>query len=250
MSSIDGVWNLIKSHKFPVDVHKLDATFYQSNKFRCPMTVPVRIDSIGTPPDRHADRVVSAMLRDLARTHAKQTTLIARLIQTADDNNPKKQKRLVVALEQAGARHVILLPGKRGKYRIYYWDLVGWDVGRNAEVREGDVLPEGANCWLVAFVNEINSRGNGHDMQEIRGRRVLFIGKHVLVRMVQRFKARTPADLMQASHNLLDAFIARNFHADMTAFTPVEQQIEMTQNATLTIKVDPKTETAIATTIY
>src|SRR5215467_15543420 len=92
------------------------------------------ITSIGPPPDRYADRIVGDMLREIARQRAKNIDNILELFSNANDGSPAAQKKLASRIEQAGALRVQLKPGKRGKYRIYFYDLTGWDIGRNKEV--------------------------------------------------------------------------------------------------------------------
>jgi hypothetical protein len=208
------------------------------------------IHSVGTPPDRYADRVVSDMLRELARQRAQNTEAIFDLFNTVHDGNPKAQKKLAYRIEKAGAIHVSLKPGKRGKYQICYYDLTGWDIGRDKEVMPYDPVPDDANCWLVAHANMLESLGNGRNEKKFMSTQVLFISKHCLMRMVQRFNVRTTMGLVAASYNILDAVLALIVEIGVEKLHAKEHHIKMTRNATLVVKPEEKRRTLIAATIF
>lgn len=59
------------------------------------------IQSLGAPPERHADRVVAAMLRQLAQTRAQLFPLICAAFQNSSDGSPKAQRKLEQRVKQA-----------------------------------------------------------------------------------------------------------------------------------------------------
>jgi hypothetical protein len=58
------------------------------------MTDVLSIHSIGPPPERHADRVVAAMLRQLAQTRAHLLPAILAAFANSSDGSPKAQRKL------------------------------------------------------------------------------------------------------------------------------------------------------------
>jgi hypothetical protein len=208
------------------------------------------IHSVGPPPDRYANRIVGTMLRELAKQRALNTDAILKLFQTSNDGNPAAQQRLAKRIEAAGAMHVGLTPGKRGKYRIVFYDMTGWDIGRDKEVLSFDPAPDDANICLVVHANMLTSLGNGRNTKDVKGRRILLISKHVLVRLVQRFDARTPADLILGAENVMHAALDHAIRFDLNKFFEQEHRVEMTEGATLVLKPDDKRQVMVAMTIF
>jgi hypothetical protein len=208
------------------------------------------VHSIGPPPDRYANRIVGTMLRELAKQRARNTDAIMELFYTSNDGSPAAQQRLAKRIEAAGAMHIGLTPGKRGKYQIVFYDMTGWDVGREKEVLSFDPAPDDANICLVVNANMLTSLGNGRNVKDVKGRRVLLISKHVLVRLVQRFDARTPADLFKGAENITNAALELAGRLGLDEFFEHEHRIEMTEGATLVLKPDDKRQVMIAMTIF
>jgi hypothetical protein len=85
------------------------------------MTMPaLEIQSVGAPPEKHADRVVAEMMRHLAKQHAEMWDTIKSAAHGpfVRDGNPRAQRKLAEKVKAAGAKYVHLEPGKRGKYRL------------------------------------------------------------------------------------------------------------------------------------
>src|SRR5262249_7914305 len=99
------------------------------------MTDALGILSIGPPPERHADRVVAAMLRQLAQTRAHLFPAICAALQSSSDGTPQAQRKLERRIKEAGALSTLLTPGKRGRYTLHFCDCTGWDPARNVETR-------------------------------------------------------------------------------------------------------------------
>jgi hypothetical protein len=146
--------------------------------------------------------------------------------------------------------HVGLTPGKRGKYCITFYDMTGWDIGREKEVMSFDPAADDANICLVVNANMLTSLGNGRETKDMKGTRVLFISKHVLMRLVQRFDARTPADLLKGAENIMEAALDLFIRVGMDEYFAREHRVELTQGAVLVLKPDSKRQVMIAMTIF
>jgi hypothetical protein len=96
------------------------------------MTVAMRndpsIQSVGAPPERHADRVVAEMMRRLAEKRARSWPEIIAAILKSSDGSPKAQRKMEERVKQAGAIYTCLEPGKRSKYQFAFCDMTGWDA--------------------------------------------------------------------------------------------------------------------------
>jgi hypothetical protein len=130
------------------------------------MTDVLSIHSLGPPPERHADRVVAAMLQQLAQTRAHLLPAILAAFANSSDGSPKAQHKLETRVKKAGALSTLLTPGKRGRYELRFTDCTGWDPIRDAEITldNFDRLPP--QPWLVYYANRIKSTGGGR--QEVK----------------------------------------------------------------------------------
>src|SRR5262249_39495192 len=99
----------------------------QSKKEAAAMTA---IQSVRPPPERHADRVVAGMLRQLAVDHARLWETIAKIAANSSDGTPKAQRKMEERIKRTGVLTTDLLPGKRGRYTLLIYDLSGYDPQR------------------------------------------------------------------------------------------------------------------------
>jgi hypothetical protein len=155
------------------------------------------IQSMGPPPQRHADRVVAEMMRDLARKRASLWDDINEAIATSSDGNPKAQRKMEERVKRAGALKTILTPGKRGCYTLIFYDMTGWDQRRDEEILLGDEIPE--RPWIACIVNMLESLGRGRETVKRKSSPVVFITHHAMSRTAQRFGLRTSEHLMTAT---------------------------------------------------
>lgn len=162
------------------------------------------IQSLGPPPERHADRVVAEMMQALAKSRAHLFARILATIATSSDGSPRAQARMKVRIMKAGALSVCLEPGKRGRYAMTINDWTGWDQARDDEITAGDPIPEKPwlSCWLTLI------RSEGRSPPTLQSVPILFITHHVLSRAAQRRGARTIPDLMAVSRTLWNAAVA------------------------------------------
>jgi len=102
----------------------------------------LQIESIGRPPERHADRVVAEMMRQLARDRSRLWDTISEVVANSSDGSPRAQRKMEKRIKRAGALTTDLWPGKRGRYTLMVYDLCGWDAQRDAAIQLGDRIPE------------------------------------------------------------------------------------------------------------
>jgi len=157
----------------------------------------LEIQSVGPPPERHADRVVAEMMREVAKNHATLWDEIQLVIVDSRGGSPKAQRKLAERIKRAGALHTKLWPGKRGKYEIMIYDFTGYDPSRNKEIGDGDPIPE--KPWIACNLSMLESPGGGRNMVECNSRPILFITCHAMSRTAQRLGMRTSAHLMAAA---------------------------------------------------
>jgi hypothetical protein len=169
----------------------------------------IAIQSINAPPERHADRVIAAMLRDLARRRAEIAKAIITARLTSRDGQPRAQQRMVERIRKAGAVDVTLKPGTRGRYELTIYELVGWDPIRDAEIRVNDPLP--AKPWVAAFITRIANRG-----RDVKSAPMLFISCHCLSRCAQRFGLRVADEIITTSLAIWGATLDMGTSEDMT----------------------------------
>jgi hypothetical protein len=168
------------------------------------MVEPI-ITSVGPPPERHADRVVAAMMRHLVAQRMVTWRAIAKVLATSYDRSPRAQQKLAERLRRAGARHLDLEPGKKGRYRLAFSDVVGWDpILDDMITSTGEIPPR---PWLAIHLVSAIGTGKAHDPVQHRAMPVLFITHHVLSRSAQRAGARTVADLMAVVTSIEDAAV-------------------------------------------
>jgi hypothetical protein len=150
------------------------------------------INCIGAVPERHADRVVAAMMRQVAEQRAELLPAMQAVYSEARDGTPKGQQKMARRIVQAGATCVDLTPGKRGRYEISIYFLLGWDPYRDEEITIETAMPE--KPWLAYFLSAIESKGRGKVTETTIP--VLFITHHVLSRTAQRLGLRTTDQLL------------------------------------------------------
>src|SRR6516165_9450642 len=163
------------------------------------------IQSIGLPPERHADRVVAEMIRQLAREHAQLWDAIRALAATSSDGNPRAQRKLEARIRRLGAVNTKLNPGKRGCYSLQIFDDLGWDVARDAPIFSGDKTPQ--NVQSSCTLSVLESEGRGRNSVVLVAQPVLFLTKHALSRVAQRLGARELEHMRRAKNLLWNAAV-------------------------------------------
>ena len=132
------------------------------------------------------------MMKHLARQHSQLWETIEAITQDPHtrDGNPRAQRKIEARVKAAGAKHTRLEPGKRGRYRLFVNDWVGWNVAVDKRIQIDDPLPD-KPCANWQFVLE----GTGHCRIKFYARAVLYVTHHSLSRVVQRWQVKTLHDL-------------------------------------------------------
>jgi hypothetical protein len=155
----------------------------------------LEIHSVRAPPELHANRVVANMMRHLAERHAEVWQVIIAITKDpmARDGNARAQKKLEAKVKAAGAAWTDLIPGKRGKYKLFIASWVGWNPATNSRIlTPGDGIDE---PWLWLTLDYYTVEGMGHSMVRYSTRLAVFLTRHALSRVCQRWAARTLTDL-------------------------------------------------------
>ena len=175
----------------------------------------LQVQSVGAPPERHADRVVSEMISHLSREHAQRWEFIENLVRNpyVHDGGPKSQARLEAKVKAAGGVQTFLRPGKKGRYCLRAYSWMGWNPLTNAPITDADDIPF---CpQLAHYCYEVLGLGKGS--VRFCGYTVLIVSAHVLSRCVQRWQARTLSDLRKVIETI--GTVALNYIADCQAKT-------------------------------
>jgi hypothetical protein len=164
------------------------------------------IQSLGPPPEKHADRIVAEMLKLIVVAHAKCWPAIRTALKTAD-GNPAAQERMHRKLKAAVGGFMLgsmLMPGKRGRYCLSFVCLAGWNAEQKTLIDADDPIPE--KPWIVLSVIGIESKGGFRYVEKIRNS--LFITHHALSRLAQRCGVRTISEVYDAVIRIADRYVA------------------------------------------
>jgi hypothetical protein len=162
------------------------------------------IQSVGPPPQLHADRVVAEMLRWLVDVRAGMDERFWQEVANGSFGNPLGQQRVVERLRRAGGRfisHCNLQPAKRCRFKLTLVEIDVWDPA--SDERVDAVLPD--KPWLAMVTTSIKGEGP-HRRFRIKGSALLFLTHHALSRLAQRCGARDAADLLIAADELFHEF--------------------------------------------
>jgi hypothetical protein len=160
------------------------------SKYEAAQAPALEIKSVGSPPERYADRIVALMLQQVAKLQAQRCQMITELISSSKGGTPKAQQKLAARLEKAGAFNVSLTPGKRGRFELCFLELLGWDAGQDELILPEHPGPWPEKPWLICHVNQLEGRGTGAKVHPL-----VFVTHHCLSRAAQRLDVRTVADL-------------------------------------------------------
>jgi hypothetical protein len=165
------------------------------------------IQSVGLPPEKHADRVIAEMLRVIAQQQPPLITRLKQIVKTMPDGNPSAQQKIKNKLEEIGGLlipDVFLIPGKRGRFTIDLTTIAAWNSECQDYIREAtDCIPD--KPWLACLIVRYQSKG--HHRYETSTAKVLLVTHHALSRLAQRYGAQTVNDLLIATDAMLYAFL-------------------------------------------
>jgi hypothetical protein len=169
-----------------------------------------RIQSLGLPPEKHADRVVAAMMRVIAEERARCWRKLNELMAAnLPDGNPAAQTRLFKKITAAADSFLLgshLEPGKRGRYKMRLVILDAWDAERGTILGPDDPIPE--KPWITVTSVVIESKG--HHRYEEDCQVSLFITHHALSRLTQRCGARTLKELYCAVRRIAIVYLTKH----------------------------------------
>lgn len=162
-----------------------------------PLTPPM-IESVGSPPDRHAERIVDEMLVWLFKRSREVWLNSKGTFNHKQMGNPVGQERAVERLKQAIGDlllHCHLEPGKRGKFHL---TLVQWMIWNSTQglVCNPKTEPPPPTAW-IAIATSFCDR----DL-EWRTAVPMLVTRHAMVRLAQRAGVRTVPDLLLAMREL------------------------------------------------
>jgi hypothetical protein len=212
------------------------------------------IYSVGPPPERHADRMVSEMMKVMIAKRAKVIDAILEVVTESSDGSPRAQQKMEMRIRKAGALKTELRPGKRGKYLMAIYDMVGWNPAKNDMILSEDVIPN--KPWIVFNLSRIDSKGNGNNDVRLSVLPKLFITHHVISRMAQRHGMRTVDDMIRESQAMWNT-AARLFNDEKFKIESVPEKginvpIVGRDNATVVLRRHRTWDTSLlaATTLF
>lgn len=214
----------------------------------------LQIESVGPPPERHADRVVAEMMRQLARDHSRLWDTIAKVAADSSDGSPRAQRKMEERIKRAGALTTELRPGKRGRYTLLIYDLTGYDQRRDAPIQLGDPVPE--RPWISCNLTALESKGGGKNEVELSSRPILFITHHAMSRAAQRLGMRTTDHLITATTAIWNGALELIKEKEtVEAWLDAPPQgwrapIELMGNATVVLKRHHKRQALVAATVF
>jgi hypothetical protein len=171
------------------------------------MSLMPEIQSLGLPPERHADRVVLEMLKVIAGARRQVWPRLLGVIGRCPDGNPKAQARMLAKLEAAAGPFIVwtaLESGKRGRYRLFLVTTDVWNPETKEIMAPDDAIPE--MPWLAFTVVKLTSKGDHHYGDEAFV--PLLVTHHALSRLAQRCGARTILDIWFAASEIGEAYFS------------------------------------------
>ena len=156
-----------------------------------------RIQSVGPPPERHADRVVAEMAHWLEQEADHCWPLIEAVFRAGCGGSPKAQTRFLQKLRQVAGPALLVCgiqPGKRGRFAVCgcFWGLT------NAS--RGTAKPQ-IECSFIIWQNL------GDFRHTWSSRQLFVVSHHALSRLAQRSSVRTADDLYLALREMVMAMI-------------------------------------------
>jgi hypothetical protein len=178
------------------------------------MIVP-QIQSLGRPPELHADRVVAEMIHWILAERDRRWEVFWAEWNSGSIGNPLGQSRMVKRMREAGGDlllHLHLDPGKRARFELTLSEVIGYDPQLNAAIHAKGPPPP-PKPWLAVVATHVKWYGRVRH-PEIDDAEVLLLTHHALSRLAQRAGARTPADLLMATRVLFDVILHARIERD------------------------------------
>jgi hypothetical protein len=177
------------------------------------------IQSLGVPPDLHAERIVREMLAWAHDERARLNERAQGVINVDQMGSPTGQWRTCERLRKAAGKSLLdvrLFRAKRGKGMILTTDWSIWDPSAQTLVEDDRRMPETA--WLAAVVNTITAVNHRFDCNSAT---VLLLTHHACVRLCQRCGVRDVDGLLGALQALWrEVFALMESHPDQGWLKP------------------------------
>jgi hypothetical protein len=198
------------------------------------------IQSIGPPPEKHADRVIAEIMRFIVGVRAREWPDVEAIFTDphASDGNPKAQAKLVKKIKAAAGECCLgaqLRPGKRGRYTVTSFFLSGWDPAEERLVTDPEAIPY--QPWSALSAHRIER--HGHRQVKWQHFPVLFITHHALSRLAQRCGARTAIEVYRAVQLIALEFL------DNLLFEEASSNVLIRDNQRFRVKLPPPMGAAI-----
>lgn len=156
-----------------------------------------QIQSLGPPPEKHADRVIAQMLRELVKARVNVDFNLKEIVRSVRDGNPRAQRRFaekIMAATHPFTPAIGVDPGKRGRYSLSIRMLDGWNpVTKRLIVNESQIP---LKPWVTMTCIEFRSKGRG--FYECDASQLIFASHHALSRLAQRCGVKASIDLLHA----------------------------------------------------
>jgi hypothetical protein len=179
------------------------------------------IQSIGEPPDRHAERVADLFLRHLFARQGELWANVEGSLHRKQMGSIVGQRRAVARFRRAAgdlALSIDLTPGSRGRYLLMFTSCMLWDVAVDEAADLDRPIP--SRCWLAVGV----AFNNGGEPDDWDCRVPLLITRHAIVRLAQRSGVRTIPDLLTAAKDLWRAALTLLAEVDATGDIAILQR--------------------------
>ena len=196
------------------------------------MSAPA-IQSVGPPPERHADRVVAEMTRWLQAEAERHFPMIIAVLREPRPGNAKAQARHLARLRRAAGPMLLdakLEPGTRGKYAVHVHILFFSDDTRQV------------------VVDRTILRGLGNHGSRNEWQRALLISHHAMVRMAMRNGVRTIGDLHAALAAIGRGFVVHETELTGMPFPPAGRRFAFAGGVAV-VRRDPRGGLVVATVL-
>jgi hypothetical protein len=165
------------------------------------MSAAPSIQSLGPPPDKHAERIVDLMLAHLHDRRRHLFTNAETVARPEQMGTQKGRLRAAERIRKAMGDTVLdirIKPATRGRFLLQVIDWGLWRPDTNDLVSDIDPLPL-TKVWLAAVKNTTTGV---HYRVVTKTTAPLVLTRHAIIRLAQRAEVRTVEDLLAAIREL------------------------------------------------
>jgi hypothetical protein len=171
------------------------------------MNIQPKIESVGPPPDKHAERIVWEMLKYLHAGQQQRWAKARGALRSSQLGSIVGQKRAVARFAKTVgdlALSIELAPAKRGRYTLRLVSWIVYNPLADAALTPGEPLPPAAQLAIIVAYG----RGANHNPQWDSAL-PLVVSRHAMERLAQRANVRTITDLLVSLRELWQAVETR-----------------------------------------